>query len=117
MQKGYEFNNPLIAVTADLHKGNLPASHSFLEISPENLVVTVLKKAEDSDDLMLRFYETTGQACTAKVKISEFLGVDAIHKTDLLENELEDIPKINQGFEAKVGKYSIESFKLIKDLH
>ncbi len=117
MQKGYEFNNPLIAVTADLHKGNLPASHSFLEISPENLVVTVLKKAEDSADLMLRFYETTGQACTAKVKISEFLGVDAIHKTDLLENELEDIPKINRGFEAKVGKYSIESFKLIKDLH
>ena len=117
MQKGYEFNNPLIAVSADVHKGNLSASHSFLEIYPENLIVTVLKKAEDSDDLMLRFYETTGQPCVAKVKFSEFLGIDAIHKTDLLENELEDIPKTNQGFEFKVGKYSIESFKLIKDIH
>lgn len=117
MLKGYEFNNPLIAVTTDLHRGNLPVNHSFLQITPENLVVTVLKKAEDSDDLMLRFYETTGEKCTAKVKISEFLGIDAIHKTDLLENELEDIAKTDKGFEFKVGKYSIESFKLIKDIH
>jgi hypothetical protein len=51
------------------------------------------------------------------VKLSEFIGVDAVHKTDLLENELEDIPKDGQGFDVKVGKYSIESFKLIKDIH
>ena len=117
MQKGYEFNNPLIAVIGDGHKGILPAKHSFVEISPENLIVTVLKKAEDSDDLMLRFFETTGTQCTAKVKLSEFMKVDAVHKTDLLENELEDIPKSKQGFDVEVGKYSIESFKLIKDLH
>lgn len=86
MLKGYEFNNPFIAVTAEVHKGNLPTIHSFLEISLENLVVTVLKKAEDSDDLVFRPYETTGQPCVAKVKISEFLGIDAIHKTDLIRN-------------------------------
>ena len=44
MQKGYEFNNPLIAIISDAHKGLLPSTHSFVEISPENLIVTVLKK-------------------------------------------------------------------------
>jgi alpha-mannosidase len=115
MQKGYEFNYPLIAINEGIHKGNLPAKHSFIEISPENLIVTVLKKAEDSDDLIIRFFETAGNKCTAKVKLSEFIGIDAVHKTDLLENELEDIPKDGQGFNVKIGKYSIESFKLIKD--
>jgi alpha-mannosidase len=117
MNKGFEFNNPLIAVVGAVHKGKLPAKHSFIEISPESLIVTVLKKAEDSDDLMLRFYETVGQKCTAKIKLSEYLGVDGVHKTDLLENELEDIPQNKSGFDVPVGKYSIESFKLIKDLY
>ena len=117
MREGYEFNYPLIAVKEQVHKGKLPSQHSFVEISPENLVVTVLKKAEDSDDLVIRFFETAGNDCTAKVKFSEFIDFDAVHKTDLLENELEDIPKDGQGFDVKVGKYSIESFKLIKDIH
>ena len=117
MNKSYEFNNPLIAIVGDVHNGTLPAKHSFIEISPGNLIVTVLKKAEDSDDLVLRFFETVGSKCIAKVKLSEFLKVDAVHKTDLLENELEDIPLNQKGFDVKVAKYSIESFKLIKDLH
>jgi alpha-mannosidase len=116
MQKGYEFNYPLIAVNGAVHKGSLPAAHSFIEISPENLIITAIKKAEDSDDLVIRFFETTGNECVAKVRLSEFMDVDAVYKTDLLENELEDIPKTGPGFEVKVGRYSIESYKLIKDI-
>jgi alpha-mannosidase len=117
MQKAYEFNNPLIVLNESSHNGSLPASYSFLEIYPENLIVTVLKKAEDSDDLIVRFYETKGSECMAQIRLSPFLGIDAVHKTDLLENELEDIPLNKNDFETKVGKFSIETFKLIKDLH
>lgn len=117
MQKGYGFNYPLIAVNEPVHKGVLPAKFSFLEISPENLIVTVLKKAEDSDGLILRFYETKGIECTAKIKLSPVMGIEAIHKTDLLENEIEDIPLQNNVFEVKVGKFSIESFKLKSDIY
>ena len=117
MQKGYEFNNPLIVLNEPSHKGSLPSKHSFIEISPDNLIVTVLKKAEDSDDLIMRFYETKGADCTAIIKLSPFFGIDAVHKTDLLENELEDIPLQKNEFETKVGKFSIESYKLIRDYY
>jgi len=117
MREGYEFNNTLIAVNENVHKGNLPARHSFVEITPENLIVEVLKKAEDSDDLILRFFETTGNTGTAAVKFSDFIKFDAIHKTDLLENELEIVPIQDQKFNPNVGKYSIESFKLIRDIY
>lgn len=114
MQKGYEFNYPLVAVNETTHSGYLPAKHSFIEIYPENLIVAVLKKAEDSDDLIMRFYETKGTECTAKITLSPKMGINAVHKTDLLENELENVPFQKNEFETKVGKFSIESYKLIK---
>jgi alpha-mannosidase len=116
-RKGYEFNYPLIAFNEPAHNGYLPTKHSFIEISPDNVVCTVLKKAEDSDDLIMRFYETKGTECTAKIRLSPLLGIDSVHKTDLLENEVEDIPLSKQAFEVKVGKYSIESYKLIKNFY
>ena len=118
MQKGYEFNYPLIAVTGNIQKGILPAKHSFVEISPANMIISTLKKAEDSDhDLVLRFYETEGTKSKAKIKFSPLMGIDAVHKTDLLENEIEKIPLNNNEIEVQVGKFSIESFRLIKDFY
>jgi alpha-mannosidase len=117
MARGYEFNYPLIAVSETNHTGRLPLRHSFMEISPDNMIITALKKAEDSDDLILRFYETKGAECPAKIRLSPLMGIDAVHKTDLLENEIEDIPLNKNEFEVKVGRFSIETFKLIKDYY
>ncbi len=117
MQRGYEFNNPLIAVVDSVHRGALPPVHSFIEITPKNLILSVLKKAEDSEDLVLRFYETEGKKCTANIIFSEHLPIDAVYKIDLLENAVEDVKSNERGFNAKAGAFSIESFKLIKDVY
>ena len=116
MQKGYELNYPLIAFADTVHDGDLPSAYSFIKIEPENLILTVVKKAEDSDDLILRFYETKGKRCTAKVVLAEALAVDAVHKTNLLENSLSETETDGRSFQASAGAYAIESFKLIKDL-
>jgi alpha-mannosidase len=62
-----ELNNPLIALVEPLHRGKLGPLSSFLECSPSNVVCTVLKKAEDSDNLIIRLYETSGRNTTATV--------------------------------------------------
>ncbi|MEK6571333.1 MAG: glycoside hydrolase family 38 C-terminal domain-containing protein, partial [Bacteroidota bacterium] len=64
-----ELNNPLIAFVEPLHRGKLGSSTSFLECSPSNIVCTVLKKAEDSDDLVIRLYETIGRYTTAIINL------------------------------------------------
>lgn len=117
MRRGYEFNYPLIAITDENHPGDLPTSHSFMSIEPENLIISVLKKAEDSDDLLLRFFEIHGNNGAGKIILSQFIELDAVHKTDLLENELEVISHNNHQFELTIGRYSIESFKLIRDVY
>jgi alpha-mannosidase len=117
MQRGYELNYPIIPIVEATHSGELPPTYSFVKIEPENLILTVIKKAEDSKDWILRFYETEGKKCTAKVVLAEPLAADAIHKIDLLENSLAEIRTDRTSFQMQVGAYSIESFRLIRDMN
>lgn len=84
-ERGYEFNNPLIAVAAESHKGSLPLEHSFVQLAPSNLVLTTLKKAEDSDAWIVEWYDAGGTGGEAsltlpaqpkKVLLSNFLEKD-----------------------------------------
>jgi len=115
MQKGYEINYPLHAVRTASHKGKLPDSYSFVQITPDNLILTVLKKAEDSEDLILRCFETKGEKCIGKIILAKEIAIDAVHKINLMETGLNDIITDGTSFGIKAGAYSIESFKLIKD--
>jgi alpha-mannosidase len=69
MHRGYEFNYKLEAHAASLHPGALPASHSFVDIAQQNLVLTAAKKTEDGDGLLLRFFEWAGEAGTATITV------------------------------------------------
>jgi alpha-mannosidase len=113
MPRAYELNNPLIPFVDSVHSGDLPTVNSFLKVEPKNIIVEVVKKAEDSNDLILRLYETEGRKCTAKVTFEQPL--DAVHRTDLLENSLSEVTMEGKSFQVPVGAYAIESFKLISD--
>ncbi|HPO14335.1 MAG TPA: glycoside hydrolase family 38 C-terminal domain-containing protein [Candidatus Hydrogenedentes bacterium] len=115
VRRGHEFNNPLITILDTAHPGDLPAEYSFIQVSPANVVLTVLKKAEDSDDLLVRCYESSGTSCRMSVGLSDTIKPDAVHRTDLLENSQREIPMGANGFEAEIGAFAIESYKLIQD--
>jgi alpha-mannosidase len=112
-QRGHELNYPLLTLVDSPHAGTLPSANSFLSIQPRNLIAEVVKKAEDSNNLILRVYETEGVSTTAKVTLA--LPVDAVHHVDLLENPLKEITTDGRTFRVPVGAYAIESFKLIRD--
>lgn len=60
VREGWALNVPLITRLEPPHDGELPALQSFAEAAPENVVLSVVKEAEDNDDLVLRLYETNG---------------------------------------------------------
>lgn len=115
VRRGSEFNTPMPVLASTSHTGELPSIQSFLQVSPENVVVSVLKKTEDSEDLILRCYESTGRACSARITVAEGLRMDGVHATDLLENSQSDLAVTPEGFSFPVGAWSIESFKWIRD--
>ncbi|MFZ1012368.1 MAG: glycoside hydrolase family 38 C-terminal domain-containing protein, partial [Terracidiphilus sp.] len=54
VQRGFEYNYPLTAVVTTAHAGSLPSEHSFVSVSPSNVVLTAVKKAEDAKGLIFR---------------------------------------------------------------
>jgi alpha-mannosidase len=54
-------NQPLIAFQTKAHLGNLGKSFSMLRISTDQVAVRALKKAEDSDEIVLRLQELYGR--------------------------------------------------------
>jgi alpha-mannosidase len=62
VRQGYDFNYHLSAMQVPAHTGKLPGSFSFVKAEPENVVVTAMKKTEDGDGLLVRFYEWAGKS-------------------------------------------------------
>ena len=70
VRRAAELNQPPVALFATFHPdGTLPQSESFISVEPENVMVTVLKPAEDGDGLVLRAYETCGSSVCASIHL------------------------------------------------
>ncbi len=54
--EAHAFNAPLRAVCTDLHDGPLPASASFLEVSPAAVVLSAVKPPEEGEGLIVRIH-------------------------------------------------------------
>ena len=91
VRAGYAFNHPLVTVGTTVHEGPAPTEGSLIELHTPNVMVSGIKKAEDSEALIIRLYEFAGFATEAKLWICpEASPVDApVVETDLLEQPLE----------------------------
>lgn len=50
---------PLDPAQTGAHAGTLPKSHGFLTVTPKNLVVTAIKRAEDASGMVIRLFNPT----------------------------------------------------------
>jgi alpha-mannosidase len=60
---------PVPVIYQGIHPGNRPLSASFLSVDAPNVVVSVVKKAEDGEDLILRCYEAVGRPTKASLEL------------------------------------------------
>lgn len=97
-------NEPLHAVVYPIqaNNANLPEINSFFSIDKENIIVTTIKKAEDSEDLVIRMYDVAGKDET--VTLDSYFDINKLQHTNIIE---EDPVPVS---ELKVSKYAIETF-------
>jgi alpha-mannosidase len=69
VRQAEEFTAPAPVFYQGIHRGTRPLSASFLSVDVPNVVVSVVKKSEDGDDLIVRCYETAGRATTANLDL------------------------------------------------
>ena len=104
-----EFHHLPFTVQANA-KGDLPQVFSFLELKPNNLILSALKKAEDSDEVILRFFETKGEKTAAEVTL--FRKIEKAAVTDLLEREEYELKTDGNSLRMEVKPFEIVSLKL-----
>jgi alpha-mannosidase len=78
------------------HAGALPGTHSYASVSSPDVILTAMKKAEDSNALILRMYESGRKS--EQVKIGLPAGATRASITNLMEQE--------DGCGATFGRYS-----------
>ncbi|MGH9499343.1 MAG: alpha-mannosidase [Terriglobales bacterium] len=110
IRRGYELNYKLISMQTESHKGSLPAERSFVEIEPENVVVTALKKAEDDNGLILRFYEWAGKESEVNVHFPNT--AQTAEETDLMERPTGNLSMSAGVVTVPTKPYEIKTIKV-----
>ncbi|GLX65714.1 alpha-mannosidase [Paenibacillus glycanilyticus] len=88
-RKGYELNTPLTVAEpsqAPMANGPTAAFDSLIQVTHPHVMVEAVKKAEDSDDLIIRLYETSGTF--AETAVAFGVPVSAVEEVDLMENAI-----------------------------
>ncbi len=86
-QQALRLNQPLLAFQTVSHEGSLGQNVSFLRVSHDNLHISAIKKAENSDEVIIRLVETKGQSLK-KATLSFLTGISAAREVNGLEEEI-----------------------------
>jgi alpha-mannosidase len=110
VRRGYELNYKLTAMPAQKHGGTLSGEHSFVRVEPENVVLTAVKKSEDDDSLVLRFYEWAGKEADVKLYLPP--GARSAASTDLMERTIADLAVHDNTVTVHTNPYEIKTLKV-----
>ncbi len=112
-ENGYRFGieaNEELLVTSDLRKyagADLPEGMSFFSMGSDNVILSVIKKAENSPDVIVRGFEVEGKSVSTSLTSS--FGFKSITPTNLIEEE--NGSKMKSNAKIGFGAFAIETFK------
>ena len=93
------------------HPGTLPATHSFASVAPENVILTAVKKAEDTNGLVFRMYEWAGKDGTVELHVPA--GATAATVTNMMEApEGAALPVTGDVVKAPIHPYEILTIRV-----
>ena len=110
VRRGYELNYAMAAVQSQKHEGALPASHSFVQVAADDVVLTAMKRSEDDDSLVLRFYEWAGRESDVKIKLPS--GARSAAETDLMEKPIAELTLSQDAVTVHTKPYEIKTVKV-----
>jgi alpha-mannosidase len=109
---GRQANEELKAVWADnqFTTTSLPETLSFFKVDQENVLVSTVKKAEDSDEVVVRLTDLEGKDKT--VTLESYKKPGEAKLTNLIEVEKETLNSDNKGIKLNLGHHAIETIKI-----
>lgn len=112
VERAYELNDPLVITSTTAHPSALPAQKSFFSISPATALISAVKKSQDGDSIIVRFYEWAGKK--GDVQLTVPAGFTAAAETNSLEENDKPLTISNGVVTVPTGAYEIKTVKLKK---
>jgi alpha-mannosidase len=110
MRQGYEFNYPLLAMQVAAHMGAGAPEASYVAIDQDNVVLTAVKKAEDRNALVLRFFEWAGKSGEVNLHVPP--GAQGAALSNMMENPTQSLTMANDIVHVPVKPYEIVTLQV-----
>jgi len=113
VRRAYELNCPIYSKIIELQQGSMPQENSYLSVDKENVIIEVLKKAEDNDNFIVRLYECYGRRTKVNLNIIKdtFKGACIC---DLMEHVISELSLVNDSVNFEIKPYEIITIMLKK---
>jgi alpha-mannosidase len=113
VQAGYELNVPLRVGLPDAHKGPEAREASFLRVDAPNVIVEAVKKAEDSDGLVLRLYECEHKGTRATLHFG--FPLRSAVETNLMEEDVRSLDLQGSSVLLEFKPFEIKTLRVSVD--
>jgi len=110
IQEAADLNDAPDAMITDAHEGSLPGTHSFLQLNTDRITLEAVKKAEFSDDLIVRVVDRHGATSKLELELKEV--IEDATLCNLLEREDEPVDFSSRSVNSTVNPYEIQTFKI-----
>ena len=108
--KAYALNNSMKAIIKENETGTLPAVYSSVSVDVPNVVIEVVKKAEDEEASIVRLYETFNRR--TRVSMNFGCSVKAVFECDMLEETKQEIGCEEHKAVFDMKPYEIKTLKV-----
>jgi len=111
VQAGYELNHPLKAIPATEKAGSNPTVASFIKLNAPYIILETVKKAEDSEEIIVRLYEAAHRNTAVTIHFSQ--PVETIEEANLMEESVQALPVKNKNeVKLEFQPFEIKTLKI-----
>lgn len=110
IKQAYYINNPMTAFPIKKQKGKLSSEYSLLGIDNENVVIETVKKAEDSDAVIVRMYESFNKRTDTVINTG--FDFKKVTLCDLLENDIKTVKTGKREIPVSLKPFEIVTLKI-----
>ncbi len=105
IKQAYLLNMPFSVAKATGNNSNIPENYSFVSSSCDDIVIETIKKAEKSDNIVVRIYESTDRISNTTLKFG--FNIEKAYITDMLENIISELEIENNCVDLCVKNFEI----------
>ena len=109
------FTHELKVVSTDEHAGSLPMRGHFVKLQPGKSVLSALKRSEDGEGVIVRFYNPTGEKSETSFTMDPLFGeITGVTEVDLLERPVPESAACLHGGTVRlhVAPFSIQTARV-----